>query len=60
MTIDANHISFDAVLRKQADEICKQYPVKRAALLPVLHLIQNQYCTFLNLHQKNHYTLTVS
>jgi NADH-quinone oxidoreductase subunit E len=30
-------------LQKKADQICTHYPVKRAALLPVLHLVQETY-----------------
>nr|CAX68923.1 NADH-quinone oxidoreductase 24 kD subunit E [uncultured bacterium] len=39
---NAKDISFET-LRHQADSICANYPVKRAGLLPVLRLIQEQY-----------------
>lgn len=29
-------------IKKKADQICAQYPVKRAAALPVMHLIQEE------------------
>ncbi|WP_061961030.1 NADH-quinone oxidoreductase subunit NuoE [Demequina flava] len=38
MTYDADTL---AQLRKDADEILDRYPVKRSALLPLLHLVQS-------------------
>ncbi|WP_062076992.1 NADH-quinone oxidoreductase subunit NuoE [Demequina globuliformis] len=38
MTYDADTL---AQLRKDADEILSRYPVKRSALLPLLHLVQS-------------------
>ncbi len=34
---------FTPELRKKADQICSNYPVKRAAALPVMRLIQDHY-----------------
>ena len=34
---------FTPEFRKRADQICENYPVKRAAVLPVMRLIQEEY-----------------
>src|SRR3989338_7614666 len=40
--IEGNAI-FTPELRKRADQICANYPEKRAAILPVMRLIQEQH-----------------
>lgn len=34
---------FTSEVKQKADQICSQYPVKRAAALPVMHLVQETY-----------------
>lgn len=34
---------FTSEIKQKADQICSQYPVKRAAALPVMHLVQETY-----------------
>lgn len=36
-------LQLDAELRKQIDEIIARYPVRRAAMLPILHLFQERF-----------------